>query len=97
MQYRQFFHNGKPTDRIDSADGEFATRPEVGIAEVADVLGVPPAEVTVVVTTTRPTQVEVVMPPAPAEDVKPPVTRILEAIATARDLAELKRAVADIK
>lgn len=95
MRYRQFFYDGKPTDRVDSTVGEFGVDEAVGIAEVAAQLGVEPSLVTVEYPADIPSAPQVVIPPTvddgPSE---PPFAALLTAIANARDFAELKAAVA---
>lgn len=97
MRYRQFLHDGKPTDRVDAAEADFGVSDEVGIAEVAAKLGVPPEEITVVYPRT-PEVAAVTIPPdeAPAEP-RPRLEALFDAIESASTLADLKTAVRQIR
>lgn len=102
MRYRQFLHQGKPTDRVDATTGgEFGTPDAVGIAEVAEALGVPAAEVTVAHSDEPPAAARVIIPPQVGEPAPPTLGErfdaLVSAIAGARDLAEIKAAAAGIK
>lgn len=99
MRYRNFLHKGRPTDRVDSTEGsQFGVPDAVGIAEVAAALGVPEAEVTVGFSDLAPATAEVTIPPTAVPPVElSKLDALIEAVAGARDLGELKAAAAGIK
>lgn len=98
MRYRQFFHNGKPTDRVDATDGAtFGVTDEVGIEEVAAALGVDPSEVSAVVSNDEPKHVAVTIPPAEPFVEEPSKLDQLIAAIEAAGSAELKAAVRGLK
>lgn len=97
MRYRQFFVDGAPTDRVDATEGEFGVPESSGIAEVAALLGVSESAVTAR-EVDAPVAASTVIPPTEHEpEPLSKVDALLEAIASAKDLGELKASVVDLR
>lgn len=96
--YRAFIHDGKVTDRIDYYEDERFIAPDsVALAEVAAALGSAPSAVTAIRSGLKPSVEKVIPPQISLPETKSKADRLIDALATATTLAEIRAAAVALK